>query len=64
MVGDEFKTPVDPEEENPPPPPSKKIIVNTGPADPQGWTAALAACKAHNVEVELRRVYENPVRKE
>ncbi|EJF56670.1 hypothetical protein DICSQDRAFT_174712 [Dichomitus squalens LYAD-421 SS1] len=57
-----FKTRVDPEEENPPPPRRRKIIVNTGPQEPQGWAVAVAACKAHNVELELRRVYNNPVR--
>ncbi|CDO78117.1 hypothetical protein BN946_scf184684.g1 [Trametes cinnabarina] len=37
--------------------PRKKIVVNSGPDEPAGWARALAACEAHDVVLELHRVY-------
>lgn len=40
--------------------PRKKIVVNAGTKEPTGWTQALAACEAHDLELELRHVYLTP----
>ncbi|KAI0353776.1 hypothetical protein OH77DRAFT_593784 [Trametes cingulata] len=40
--------------------PRKKIVVNAGNKEPAGWRQALAACQAHDVELELRHVYVTP----
>ncbi|KAI0636122.1 hypothetical protein C8Q77DRAFT_1155827 [Trametes polyzona] len=40
--------------------PRKKIVVNAGIKEPAGWRQALAACQAHDVVLELRRVYSMP----
>ncbi|OSD02343.1 hypothetical protein PYCCODRAFT_1445227 [Trametes coccinea BRFM310] len=35
----------------------RKIVVNAGSSEPIGWKQVLAACEAHDVELELRHVY-------
>ncbi|KAI0667852.1 hypothetical protein C8Q78DRAFT_292243 [Trametes maxima] len=40
--------------------PRKKIVVNAGAQEPAGWRQAVAACKLHDVELELHHVYLSP----
>ncbi|KAI0823184.1 hypothetical protein BC628DRAFT_591773 [Trametes gibbosa] len=41
--------------------PRKKIVVNAGAKEPAGWRQAIAACQAHDVELELHHVYLTPI---